>query len=299
MSVTCTPLTLPIGTNAPMAHPNVIRMLKSTPKGLLLPDERGRTMRFPRRQDYVRQLQEHELIVDEAEFISNDRLTEAVYRDWLSRPQVGCVFAQLLSRPVYRTGIRTVVARGSSGIGDPSELAVQISRLVDESVNDASYEALSVLLPQILDAEPLTHLVWELSKQPGWTIEKERPWQRTLVLIGLRVKIAPEVVAETLGMGPFQIFPTTRQCPVTTLEVRTKAKRAKMSHLLKTHLASHLADIPVSHKLTSTEFRSRFRKFTPALRKRILGNEEDTRAKAGVTYSLPAAIWSSLKGSGS
>jgi hypothetical protein len=95
---------------------------------------------------------------------------------------------------------------------------------VDESVNDAPYEALSVLLPQILDAEPLTHLVWELSKQPGWTIEKERPWQRTLVLIGLRVKIAPEVVAETLGMGPFQIFPTTRQCPVTTLEVRTKAK---------------------------------------------------------------------------
>ena len=299
MSVTCTPLTLPIGTNAPMAHPNVIRMLKSTSKGLPLPDERGRTMRFPRRQDYVRQLQEHELIVDEAEFISNDRLTEAVYRDWLSRPQVGCVFAQLLSRPVYRTGIRTVVARGSSGIGDPSELAVQISSLVDNSVNYDSDEALSVLLPQILDAEALTRLVWELRKQPQWTIEKERPWRGTLVLIGLRVEIAPSVVAETLGMGPFPIFPTTRQCPITTLEIRTKTTRSKKSHLSNTRLASHLADIPISREFTNAEFGARFRKFTPALRKRILGKQEDMRAKAGITYSLPAAIWSSLKESGS
>ena len=256
-------------------------------------------MRFPRRQDYIRQLQEHGLIIDEAGFVANDRLTEAVYLDWLRRPQVGCVFAQLLARPVYRTGVRTVVARGSSGVGDPSELAIQIARLVDESVNDSSDEALSVLLPQILDVQALAYLVWELSNRPGWTIEKEHLWRRTLVLIGLRVEIATGVVAETLGMGPFDIFPTTRQCPVVTLEIRTKPTRAKRSHLWRTHLAAHLADIPVNHILTHAEFRSRFKTFTPWLRKRILGGQKDMRAKAGVTYSVPAAIWSSVKAGGS
>ena len=277
----------------------MLRILKSTRKGLKLPDERGRTMEFPRRQDYVRQLQEHGLISDESGFVADDHLTETVYLDWLLRPQVGCVFAQLLARPVYRTGVRTVVARGISGLGDPSELAIQIARLVDESVDDASTEALSVLLPQIRDVEALARLVWEVGHRPGWTIEQERLWRKTLVLVGLRVEIATNVVAETLGMGPFAIFPTTRQCPVTTLEVRTKPARAKKGHLSETHLAAHLADLPVGHMLTNAEYKSRRLRFTPWLKARILGGQGDLRAKAGVTYAVPAAIWSALKASGS
>ena len=274
-------------------------ILKSTPKGLELRDERRRTMRFPRRQDYVQQLQEQGFIEDEAAFVADDRLTEAVYLDWLLRPQVGCVFAQLLARPTNRTGERTIVARSFSSQGDPRELAIQISQFVNECVADPSTEALSVLLPQILDVATLTNLVWELGNQPGWTIEKERVWRKTLVLIGLRVDIADGVVAETLGMGPFDIFPTTRQCPVTTLEIRTKSRRAKRSQLSKTHLAAHLADIDVDHILTPAQFRDRFKRFTPWLKRRILGEQGDMRAKAGVTYSVPAVIWRSLRASGS
>ena len=274
-------------------------ILKSTGKGLRLLDEHGRSIGFPTRQDYIQQLQEYGLIGTEADFVADDRLNEAVYLDWLFRPQVGCVFAQLLARPVYRAGVRTVVAHGSSGLGDPNELADEIAYLVDESVSNDSDEALSVLLPQILDVEPLACLVWALANRTGWAIEKEQLWRKTLVLIGLRVEIAPGVVAETLGMGPFNIFPTTRRCPVTTLEIRTKPKRAKKSHISKTHLAAHLADIPMDHKLTSTEFGHRFRKLTPWLKKRILGHQGDLRAKAGVTYSVPVAIWSSMKASDS
>ena len=276
----------------------MLEILRSTRKGLQLLDERGRTMRFPRRQDYVQQLQEHGLIADEAEFINDDQLTEAVYRDWLARPQVGCVFAQLLARPTYRSTVRTMVARGSSGIGDPGEVASQIAGLVDESVADTSDEALSVLLPQIIGVEALVRLVWELGKQPKWIIEMEDEWRTTLTLIGLRVEITPQVVAETLGMGPFDIFPTTRQCPITTLEIRTKSRGAKRSHLSKTHLASHLAEIPFFHILTNVAYRRRRKKYTPALKKRILGGQKDRRAKAGVTYSVPAAMWSALKAGG-
>ena len=159
-------------------------VLKATSREILLQDERGRTMSFPGRRDYVRQLQKHGLVMDEAAFIANDSLTEAVYLDWLNRPQVGCVFAQLLARPRNRIGMRTVVARGSSGAGDPSELAEQIAQFVTESAQDSTSEALSVLMPQILDSEALTQLVWELGTKPGWDIELERKWRGTLVLIG-------------------------------------------------------------------------------------------------------------------
>ena len=274
-------------------------VLRATSREILLQDERGRTMSFPGRRDYVRQLQKHGLVMDEAAFIANDSLTEAVYLDWLNRPQVGCVFAQLLARPRNRIGMRTVVARGSSGAGDPSELAEQIAQLVTESAQDSTSEALSVLMPQILDSEALTQLVWELGTKPGWDIELERKWRGTLVLIGMRVEIDTGVVAETLGMGPFEIFPSTRQSPITSLEIRTKSTRAKRSHLSKEHLAAHLADIPTDDFLAPSWHGDLFRRFTPWLRKRILENREDMRAKAGITYSLPAAIWQSLKEKGS
>ena len=269
-------------------------ILRATPKRTTLPDERGRTMRFPERRDYVRQLHEQSLITDETDFIANDALTKAVYLDWLRRPQVGCIFAQLLARPKNRSGMRTVVARGSSGLGDPEELAVQIKRLVDESVQDPACEALSVLMPQVLEPETLTELAWELGNQPGWKVERESMWRSTTTLIGLRVEVDSGVLAETLGMGPFNIFPWTRQCPITTLEIRTKPTRAKKSHLSE-HLAAHLADIPTGHFLKPTKHGKLFKKFTPWLKRRILGAQEDMRAKASVTYSLPAPIWQSLR----
>ena len=285
--------------NVAMTSNEIRTVLKATCRGMPLQDERGRTMRFPARRDYVRQLQKHGLVMNETAFIDDDCLTQAVYLDWLRRPQVGCVFAQLLARPVNRTGMRTFVARGLSGLGDPGELAVQIAQLVDESAQDPSIEALSVLMPQILNVEALAQLVWELGTQPGWDIEREHMWRGTLVLIGMRVGIAKGIVAETLGMGPFEIFPPTRQCPITTLEIRTKSKRAKKRFLSNRPLAGHLADIPTDHMLTPAKYRDLFAKFTPWLRRRILGDKQDMRAKAGVTYSLPVAMWQTLKERGS
>ena len=278
-----------------MTCANLQKILRATNKSVHLADDRKRTMRFPNRNDYIRQLQQHRLIVDEGSFINDDRLTEAVYLDWLRRPQVGCIFAQLLARPANRVGMRTVVARGCSDNDSPNELATQIDRLVDESVSRAVDEAVTVLLPEVLTFEVLARLVWELSRLPTWHIEIERRWRRTVILIGLRVRIATSVYAETLGMGPFTIFPPTRQCPVTTLEIRTKTKRARRSRLFRNRRAAHLADISVDDILTKDGFRYRFKTLTPRLKRRALGGENDKRAKARVTYSIPAAIWSDQK----
>ena len=278
-----------------MKNTDVHALLRSTFRSFELRDEHKRTMRFPRRPDYIRQLKERGLVTGETDFIASDKLTLAVYLDWLRRPQVGCVFAQILARPIHRAGLRTVIVRGASSDGDHSELATQIADLVEDSVNDPKNEALSVLLPEILDIETLARLVWELGKRSKWSFEKDRLWRKTLVLIGLRVEIAAGVLAEALGMGPFDIFPPTRQCPITTLEIRTKAEGATWRRILRVHRAAHLAGIPVGHILTKAEIRVRFKTFTPRLRKRILGGTNDLRAKARVTYSIPAAIWYSLR----
>ena len=278
-----------------MKRDGIRDILRATPKGLQLTDERGRRMDFPRRRDYVTQLQEHGVIGSEQDFVADDSLTEAVYLDWLRRPQVGCVFAQLLARPRRRMSMRTAVVRSSSGLVDPSQLADHVASVVEESVGDPSAEALSVLLPQIRDRELLARFAWELGTRPSWTVEQEHLWRGTLVLVGLRVAIAADVVAETLGMGPFSIFPRTRQCPITTLEVRTKTTRAKRSKHSSDHSAAHLADLPTEHMLTRNQHGVCFKVFTPRLKERILEGVADSRAKAGVTYSVPAAVWASLK----
>ncbi len=269
--------------------------MKSTPRGLRLYDERGRRMDFPQRQDYVSHLREHGFIRTERDFVGDDNLTQAVYLDWLRRSQVGCVFAQLLARPTFRTGIRTVTVRSPSDLNEAGELAEQIARLVEESVEEPSVEALSILLPNVRESEALARLVWALGNQPNWSIEQEQLWRGTLRLIGLRVAIADDVVSEPLGMGPFSIFPATRQCPLTTLEVRTKTTRTRRSQYSSEHLATHLADLPTGHMLTPEEHGVRFSIFTPRLKKRVLGRESDARAKAGVTFSVPAAIWAFLR----
>jgi len=59
--------------------------------------------------------------------------------------------------------------------------------------------------------------------------------------------------------------------------------------------AAHLARIPTDTFLTKQEFKVRFKKWTPWLRRRRLGGTNDARAKAGVTFAVPAAMWKTLK----
>ena len=261
----------------------------------MLVDELGRTMAFPDRGDYLRFLVADGKIASEDDFINNDALNKDVYLDWLRRGQVGCVFAQLFARPTNRASIWTLVARGPDGAGKPGELAAAINQAVRDAVVDASSEGLSVLLPHVLNPEHLIQTVLELARLPEWRIEREARWRGTLVLVGLRVQIAEGVWAEPLGMGPFSFFPPTRHSPITSLEIRTKTERARRGKLHKSALAAHLAQMSTGDMLTPSEFQVRFREHTPKLRKRILGGQDDHRAKAGVTFALPAAIWSAMR----
>ena len=262
-----------------------------------LVDNRGRTMRFPNRHDYLDFLVSKGLIEHRQEFVDVPELVKAVYLDWLRRAQIGCVFAQLLGRHTNRKGMRTEVIGGSHNARQISDLAEEIDSAVQDAVDKPNAEAISILLPTLLDAEDLVRLILALSVLPKWIIEREWQWRGTLTVVGLRREIDDKVLAETLGLGPFPFLPPTRQGPITSLEIRTKPLRSIWSKLQRrrTRRAAHLAQIPTADFLTPKEHRVRFNQWTPALKKRILGGNPDERAKASVTFAVPAAIWSALR----
>lgn len=255
-------------------------------------------MRLPNRNDYIYFLIHRGFITSEKDFQENPGFIKAVYLHWLRRGQVGCVFAQLLGRSDNRSQIRTLILSDSSDtFQEADELAKKINTAVQDAATNPKVEAISVLLPKVLDIEELIFLLLKLSSIPGWKIEREWSWRKTLVLIGLRVEIADKVWAEILGLGPFiTCLPPTRQGPITSLEIRTKPEKAPFSKIqLKKAQAAHLAQVPTEEFLSPKKFRPLFNEYTPWLKRRMLSGNEDKRAKASVTFAVPAALWNGLK----
>ena len=265
--------------------------------GVVFSDERQRLMRFPSRQDYLEFLVAERLITRESDFSNRSDLVQGVYLDWLRRGQVGCIFAQLLGRARNRVGLRTVVVPDCSRTqAQVRDLADAIDQLIKGAAEDREIEAITILLPAIVSPEDLVKLLLALSRLVGWKIEIEREW-RTLTIVGLRTVIGPRVWTEILGLGPMAFLPPTRQSPVTSLEVRTKDKGSIWSRITRTMRAAHLAYLPTDRFLTPQQHRTRFKTLTPALKKRILGGNEDERAKARVTFAVPSAMWNTMKSS--
>lgn len=255
----------------------------------------GHVSAFPTRDDYMVFLRDKGITANQ--FADDSDLVQEVYLDWLRRGQVGCVFGQLFGRPAGRQSARTSVF--SQSVNDASTaraLASEVDAVFRNAVAADDIEALTVLLPRIIQPEALVLLIKSLSELPQWRRESVHPWRDTLVVVGLRARIKRDTWAEILGMGPFPTFlPPTRQCPVTSLEIRTKVDRSIWSKIHPGKLrASHLAQIPAQDFIGQRDFGKLFKQHTPALRLRILGGNEDQRAKAHVTFALPRAIWEQI-----
>ena len=266
----------------------------ATPKSTTIMDNRGRLIRFPGRRDYLDHLLGEGVIASENALLGRPDLVEDIYLNWLRRGQVGCMFAQLFGRRTNRLGLRTLILPNPTDPRQSRDLASQIDARVQDAIVDPEVESVSVLLPQVLTPEHLVLMMLALSEYPLWTIEQEWRWRPTMVLVGLRVQLQEHSWAEVLGLGPFQFLPPPRQSPFTSLEIRTKTKRAKRSNIHRGMLAHHLADIPTDHFLDGPRFGRLFR-LTQRLRTRVLGGTNDQRAKARVTLAVPAAMWEGLK----
>ena len=241
----------------------------------------------PSRSDYQAYLREHRVLGERETLANRPDISESVYRDWQRRPQVACIFARRIAIQPRKFSIKTVVVQE-----DPADEMTGAIDKTAEAVISArgSSEALTVLLPKLVDSELLAVFCKRLGARNGnWRIEAvPNPSDRLdRVHVSLRFTLEANVEAEILGFGPFTFLPATRRAPITALEIRTKTEGHKKRGISGTE-RSHLADIP--WKGASKEWRDRAWKKTEEARRAVLGGD-DSAARARITFAIPRHLW--------
>ena len=258
----------------------------------------GRNLEFPNRKDYLDWLISNELIQTDQDLIESPDIIAAVHQDWHHREQNGCMFAKLLSLdPAAHGWKRRVFTRGGSD-QFPPESYHKMETALKEYMRDKNVQAVSLIFPDISDEVALTDLLKGIEAHTNWTVEVldeiiEVTVQPQLIGIKLRVQLLKKgVLAWPLGFGPFPFLAITRQAPFTEIVLVVKPKQLPLRPNITPSLnQAHLADmhVPVlndeawKHVWSSTESQKR----------KVLGDYGDARAKAKLTFALPANLWSS------
>lgn len=116
----------------------------------------GRTIRFPSRHDYLAYLLYNNIVTNELELINRRDLVQAVYRHWQSQGPLGCRFAQFMSHNPSHHGIRTLVIPGPISDRISSQILSNIAFIAEDSLKNPEVEALSVLIPGLVQAKSLS-----------------------------------------------------------------------------------------------------------------------------------------------
>ena len=195
-----------------------------------------------------------------------------------------CVFAAFMSARRISVGWTTVVLAPRSS---PAVVAEAVAGHVEAALLDAAVEVISILLPHLRSPSEVAGLADALAKNPGWSrteVARETDATHgTLVLLGLRVSLGEGVLSEVLGFGPLATFPRTRHAPFMELVVR-----AAPGPWREDPTRAHMADVPLDlEPATITAMLDETRK----TRGRRLSESEQQRAKAKVTFTLPAVAW--------
>jgi hypothetical protein len=163
-------------------------------------------------------------------------------------------------------------------------------------VADKKASIATLLLPDITTLAKLASVALELRSHPKWQVT-------TTALRGSPVAdlVAVHVVrdipfqstacpSEALVMGPFKEFPPTRRAPVIALELFVGPPLPRDP---KTHKPTTKANLAHAD-LTDTELDSAqidmMWESSRVARLKSLGNREDDRAKAKVSFVIPAAL---------
>lgn len=241
----------------------------------------------PSRSDYEAFLREHQFLDEHQTLAGRVDLAEPIYRDWQRRPQVACVFARRIATQPRKFNVHTVVVQE-----DPAD---EMTRAIDRTAEAVvaargSHEALTVLLPKLVDSRLLVAFCKRLGARNGnWRIEAvANPSDRLdRVHVSLRFALRKDVEAEILGFGPFTFLPATRRAPITALEIRTKVKGHKKRGRSET-ARSHLADI--EWQGAGNAWFARAWAQTEEARRTVLGGD-DSAARARITFAIPRALW--------
>jgi hypothetical protein len=183
----------------------------------------------------------------------------------------------------------------------PSEVAAIIAGLVDELVSDDAVAAATFVLPGVSTLEDLTAMALALGGHPRWlvgTVALAPPPAVDMVAVGIvrELQFGDQWrPSEALVLGPFPEFPATRCAPVTALEIflgeplpQDPKTHAPTTRVNLAHIDLLDRDL-VNRDLTPAQIYTMWEK-TKAARRESLGNREDNRAKAKVSFVIPTSL---------
>ncbi len=264
-------------------------------KSLTITQE-GKEWVYPVRQDYINHLIARGHIENESDMINQPDLIIAIQRHWHGLGQTGCKFAQILSKDPQKYGWHMEVVNGTSKNGVSSSILNQIERVVCSAIHDRQIEMISLVFPEVTTPEALVSLLYSLEQLPDWSITTIKGLEQvsssdSTVYISLRVILNNKgVLSWVLGFGPFHFLAITRLSPFTELAIRVKPYKPDMPfrELNNDPMTAHLADVPIS---VGSETFEQLWINTKLASGRIRANSDPLKAKAKVTFPIPASMW--------
>lgn len=213
------------------------------------------------------------------------------YLEWRRQPAVGCFFARLIAGRPYHFGqkIETLPSTGT-----PNRVAGTIARHIDRLIADNKVAAGVLLLPGLVTLERLSQVAFALGDRPNWdittTIVPHSPaGQVVAVHIVRHVPFnGATCPSEALVLGPFAEFPPTRRSPVTALEIYVGEPQQSDPKTGLPTTKANLAHIEML-SLTPSAIKKLWEKSIEG-RLKSLGDKEDSRAKAKISFVIPPPL---------
>ncbi|MBS0221806.1 MAG: hypothetical protein JSR91_13800 [Proteobacteria bacterium] len=181
-----------------------------------------------------------------------------------------------------------------SSTGAPAEVAKAIAAYIDSMLVDPQTQAAAIVMPDLTTLEKTAEVFLALASEPKWNV------QRSLVQIDaansvVAFNISREIPfgagtcpSEGLVLGPFEDFPATRRAPVTAFEMFVGEPLANDPGSGKPSIKAHLAHMRMEFPTAKTF--DVLWQATIKGRLASLGNVNDVRAKAKISFVIPANL---------
>ncbi|HET7084425.1 MAG TPA: hypothetical protein VFI23_06620 [Rhizomicrobium sp.] len=215
------------------------------------------------------------------------------YRAWRRlKPAIGCRFAKIIAISPVRWGqVFEVIPAAANATRTAEAIAARVTELIANKPTVAA----ALLLPHLTDLEETARVMLALGAQPEWTItptaiDNEVAGALVAYRVARNVPFGNDTLAsESLLLGNFAVFPPTRRSPITALELFVgeplpndpksggPSKIANLAHMIT---RDQIGDKPFDHMWDESV----------KGRRKSLGDKDDNRARARVTFVVPIAM---------
>jgi hypothetical protein len=251
----------------------------------LILEVNGTSFSVPSREDYTEAFLNKGHLVPEEDLTAHSELVAAAQAHWHRDGNNSCVFAAQMSAERDPNGWESYVMGNQ---GSPQKDADAIHALWSQRLVDPYAEIVSVIIPHGDEPEYVAALLRRLSTLPSWQITDQGQESDEafglLQKLGLLVTVEFDYLSEVLGFGPHGAFAHTRRAPFTELAIRAKHPRKR-----RTGRRAFMAQVDIPG-LAPDEFGAWWGQ-TKANRASRVGSKHDDRAKARVTFAIPASAW--------